>query len=102
MPRRLLSFGEWSAHKVAWKDVKCGDLLFVKNKERPKLIAHIALVLNSNQIFHCCSALGAVIESKEQFFSVYEQKLPFEKMPLYIDPRNKPLREKHQGLFIDF
>jgi cell wall-associated NlpC family hydrolase len=101
MPRRLLSYSEWRVLKVEIKNVQCGDLLFVRNKKNEKLLSHIALVFELDKIFHCCPSFGtAVIQSKDEFFTLYEQKLNFKKMIRYIDPRNRELREDQRGIFI--
>ncbi|MBX3720001.1 MAG: C40 family peptidase [Parachlamydiales bacterium] len=101
MPRRLLSYGEWRAMKIDLKDARCGDLLFVKNRGREKLVSHVAMVLETDRIFHCCLAAGtAVVQSETEFFSLYEQRLDFVKMIRYIDPRNRELRDLHQGVFM--
>jgi cell wall-associated NlpC family hydrolase len=101
MPRRLLSYGEWRAIKIDLKDARCGDLLFVKYRGREKLVSHVAMVLETDKIFHCCLAAGtAVVQSEEEFFSLYEQRLNFVKMIRYIDPRNRELRDLHQGIFM--
>lgn len=101
MPRQLLSFSEWRSLKIEMKDVQCGDLLFVRNKKNEKLLSHIALVVEVDRIFHCCPSLGtAVVQSKDEFFSLYEQKLNFKEMVRYIDPRNKKLRKDQNGIFI--
>ncbi|MGB7128573.1 MAG: hypothetical protein WBD50_05745 [Candidatus Rhabdochlamydia sp.] len=100
MPRQLLSLENWSPIECNLENTQCGDIFFTKNKNRPKLISHIALIIEPDKIFHCTPLLGkAVIQSKEEFFSSYEQKLHFSKMICYIDPRNKELRSK-QGMHI--
>jgi hypothetical protein len=87
--------------KIDIKDARCGDIMFVRNKENEKLLSHIALFIEVDKIFHCCPSLGtAAIQSEKQFFSLYEQKLNFKEMVHYIDPRNKELRKKYNGIFI--
>ena len=101
MPRNLFFSSNWKALKINIEDALCGDILFVKNKERIKLLSHAALILGNNQFFHCSPILNtAAIQSKDDFFSFYEQKLNLIKMLHYIDPRNKEMREKNQGIFI--
>ncbi len=101
MPRELFSFSEWRVLKIEMKDARCGDLLFVSNKENKRLLSHIALVIDVDKIFHCSPYFGtAVMQSREEFFSLYEQKLSFKKMICYIDPRNKELRGNQKGIFI--
>ena len=101
MPRQLLSFGEWRALQVEMNDVRCGDILFVRNKRNEKLLSHIALIIEVDKVFHCCPSSGtAVIESRNEFFSLYEQKLNFKEMICYIDPRNQKLRDAQKGIFI--
>lgn len=100
MPRRLLSYSEWRLLKIDAKDMQCGDLLFVKKKKNVKLLSHVALVVASDRIFHCCQSLGtAVVQSTEDFFCLYEQQLNFRKMVRYVDPRNKKLREEQKSGF---
>lgn len=101
MPRKLLACSEWRVMKVAVKDVKKGDIFFVKNKENEKLLSHIALIIDKDKIFHCSLFFGtAVIQANEDFFALYEQRLNFKEMIHYIDPRNKKLREEQKGIFI--
>ncbi len=101
VPRQLVSSSEWRPIKIDLKDVRCGDLLFAKNRANKKLLSHLALVIDVDRIFHCSPSWGtACIQSPDQFFSSYEQKLDFQKMVRYIDPRNKELREKHAGIYI--
>lgn len=100
MPRQLLSLKNWEPIECTIENTQCGDIFFTKNKNKPKLISHIALIIEPDKIFHCTPILGkAVIQSKEEFFSSYEQKLPFRKMVCYIDPRNKELRFK-EGMYL--
>lgn len=101
MPRQLLSFGEWRALKIEMRNVQCGDILFVRNKRNEKLLSHIALIIEVDKVFHCSPSSGtAVIESRNEFFSLYEQKLNFKEMICYIDPRNQKLRADQKGTFI--
>lgn len=100
MPRQLLSLENWSPIECNLEKTQCGDIFFTRNKNKPKLISHIALIIEPDKIFHCTPILGkAMIQSKEEFFSCYEQKLHFRKMICYIDPRNKALRSK-QGMYL--
>jgi hypothetical protein len=101
MPRQLLSFSEWNALKIEINEAQCGDILFVRNKKNEKLLSHIAVIIEVDKIFHCCPYFGtAVIQSRDDFFSLYEQKLNFKEMARYIDPRNKKLRKDQKGIFI--
>ncbi len=101
MPRQLVTFSQWKILKIDMNDAKCGDILFVRNKKNEKLLSHIAVVIEVNKIFHCCPTFGtAVIQSRDDFFALYEQKLNFKQMLRYIDPRNKKLREDQKGSFI--
>jgi cell wall-associated NlpC family hydrolase len=101
VPRNLTLRGEWKVLKVDIEDVKCGDILFVGNVNHKKLISHVALFLEKNQIFHCSMDLGtAQVQSENTFFATYEQKLNFRKMVRYIDRRNEALRNAHGGAFI--
>ena len=101
MPRHLFVKSEWKSLMVPIEEIQCGDLLFVKNRENEKLLSHIALVMEVDRIFHCCPKFGtAVIQSNEDFFSLYEQRLNFKKMIRYIDPRNVKLREEQGGIYI--
>jgi cell wall-associated NlpC family hydrolase len=101
MPRALVAYSEWKFLKINIKDAKTGDVLFVKNKKNEKLLSHIAIMIEADKIFHCSHLFGtAIIQSKEDFFALYEQKLNFKKMVSYIDSRNKKLREEQKGIFI--
>lgn len=101
MPRQLASFGEWRVLSIERKDAQLGDLIFTKNKIRPKLLSHVGMIFGPDRVFHCCRNLKtARIEFDEDFFSVYEQHLSLDKALRYIDPRNSALRKEHQGLFL--
>lgn len=89
MPREL-SQSNWGSHIIDSAELKTGDLLFLKRREQPKLISHIAIVLAPDQIFHCTARLGAVIQSVDQVFERYEQPLQHAQAA-YIDSRNKSL-----------
>lgn len=101
MPRQLFSLSKWHLVKIDIKEARCGDILFVKNRQYEKLLSHIALFINANQIFHCCQSLKvACIQPPDAFFSLYEQKLNFVHMVRYIDLRNDKQRKKEQGIYI--
>ena len=98
MPRQLTAYGEWRPLSIPREEARCGDLLFVKNKEKPKLISHVALFLDANSVFHCnASDRTAVIQDYEEFSNHYEQALSFRQAVYYIDPRNKCQRLQEQG-----
>jgi len=99
MPRTLLALGEWKFLCLDETAVQSGDLCFVKRIEEPKLIAHVALFLGPNEIFHCKRDVGAVVEDYKAFNSVFEQALTHNQIN-YIDLRNRELRQKHGGLFL--
>jgi cell wall-associated NlpC family hydrolase len=102
VPRTLLSENNWKALKIPLEEAQCGDLIFVKNKDKKKLLSHVALIIDNKSIFHCSSQhQKAVIQKTQDFFALYEQKLNFLKMVHYIDPRNEEMRKKHNGIFID-
>lgn len=102
MPRTFLNLSEWKCLKIKIEQAKCGDILFVKNKNNKKFLSHSALILDTDRIFHCTPRFGtAVIESKDEFFKIYEQSLSFKEMICYIDPRNQQLRKIHRGIFIE-
>jgi len=94
MPRTLLSTGKWTFHMIDPQEARCGDVLFTKRISERKLLAHAALLLGPNEIFHCKRDSGAVTETLESFFSVFEQKLTDTQIR-YIDPRNVELRKKY-------
>lgn len=101
MPRSLLSLSEWKVLKIDINDARCGDILFLANKNHPKFISHAAMVLAEGKIFHCCPSFGtAVIQSQKDFFASYEQRLNFKEMVRYIDPRDHDLRNAQKGIFI--
>ena len=52
MPR-LLSQSGWVLQVVDSDELCIGDLIFLKRKKETKLVAHVALVIGFNQIFHC-------------------------------------------------
>ena len=101
MPRRLFSYSRLSYLKADSNSLKLGDILFVGSKTSTRMISHVALVVDKERIFHCNQASGhAEIESFDEFFSKYEQKLKSQEMLRYIDYRNTALREEHEGSFI--
>jgi cell wall-associated NlpC family hydrolase len=97
MPR-LLSQSGWSLKIVNSNELCIGDLVFLKRKSETKLVAHAALVIGPNRIFHCKRDAGAVIESIEKVWGVFEQALKKDLLK-YIDPRNTALRKKC-GIFL--
>lgn len=99
MPRELLALGEWKFHCIEPRQIRCGDLLFVKRIAEQKLIAHAALFLGPDEIFHCKRDVGAIVESLNCFHATFEQKLTYKQI-IYIDPRNKSLREDADDIFL--
>lgn len=101
MPRRLHASDQWKFMQVSSDELQCGDLIFLKNKNHRKLLGHIVFALGNDQIFHCSRSLGkARIETLEECFEAYEQRLSPEKALCYIDPRDKLLRMQARGLYI--
>lgn len=96
----MLAYSDWRPLCIPACQAKCGDLLFVKNKNKPKLISHVALVLDSPRIFHCSAEEQAAIQPWGVFFAQYEQRLPFLRAIRYIDPRNRPKRTQEGDIFI--
>ncbi|MBS0585559.1 MAG: hypothetical protein JSR76_04580 [Verrucomicrobia bacterium] len=64
-----------------------------------RFIGHMALVVGPDQIFHCKNPVGAVVQSVKEVWRDFEQSLTKKDIFVYIDPRNKPLREKY-GTFL--
>lgn len=101
MPRVLFSNGDWRALKIDLKDVRCGDIFFVRHKKSERLLTHAAIFLGIDKIFHCSLSSGtAEIQTEDEFFESYEQPCNFKKMVRYIDRRNAELRLTHGGAFI--
>ncbi len=101
MPRRLIALSNCRPLKIDIADVKCGDILFVGGRGKKKLLSHVAIIIDADRIFHCSLSMGtAAVQTIDQFFSSYEQRLCFKEMIRYIDPRNTGLRDAHQGIFI--
>ncbi len=98
MPR-LMSLSHWDLHIIDAAELKTGDLLFLKRRELPNLISHVAIALAADQIFHCTGLLGPVIQSTDQVFERYEQLLKKD-MIFYIDSRNTSLREQYSGMYV--
>lgn len=86
MPR-MLSQSNWTLHSIDPVAFKTGDLLFLKRKDAPQLISHVAIALAPNQIFHCTARLGSVVQTVDQVFECYEQPLKDAQIT-YIDPRS--------------
>jgi hypothetical protein len=99
LPRSLLDSRKWTPLFVDQKEILPGDLLFVKNIMRPRLVEHAVLSLGGDQYFHCRKLEGARIESLDELYTQFEQKLTTD-IFRYIDPRNKRLRDEHKGYFI--
>ncbi|MBS0655313.1 MAG: C40 family peptidase [Verrucomicrobia bacterium] len=99
MPRTLHSGGEWRFLRADVRSIQCGDICFVKRITEPKLIAHAALFLGPDEVFHCKRDEGAVVENYSSFCSIFEQKLTDTQIH-YIDPRNRELREKYKDKFL--
>jgi cell wall-associated NlpC family hydrolase len=97
MPR-LLSRSGWTLKMTDPHDLRIGDLIFLKRKSEAKLVAHAALVIGPDRIFHCKRDAGAVIESIEKVWEVFEQVLKKDLLK-YIDPRNVVLRKKY-GIYL--
>lgn len=98
MPRKLADYG-WAYHYIDAPQLEAGDVIFIKKRNRPRLISHAALVVKVDSVFHCQMGKGMVQESVATLFETYEQQL-FEDQLLYIDYRDGALREQHQGSFI--
>lgn len=98
MPRLLASSG-WELHVIDTTEMKSGDLIFLKCKEESRLIVHAALVLSVDKIFHCRRDIGAVVESVDRVFEVYEQQIWKDQL-VYIDFRNEELRKEHDGCYL--
>jgi len=97
MPR-LLSQSGWVLKIIDSHDLCIGDLIFLKRKSETKLVAHAALVIGPDRIFHCKRDAGAVTESIEKVWEVFEQTLKKDLLK-YIDPRNAVLRKKY-GIYL--
>jgi cell wall-associated NlpC family hydrolase len=97
---RLLSQIHWNLCIVDDSELQAGDVLFLKHQRQPKLISHAAIALGPDKIFHCTRLLGPIIQTVAQLFEQYEQYL-VRKQILYIDPRNRALREQQGGMYID-
>lgn len=95
MPREMSLSKDWALLEVSLDNLKPGDLLFVKNVGKKRLISHIAMVIHEKLIFHCSHDLGAVIQSTNKFFSLYEQQLTSSEIVRYIDFRDKELRAQY-------
>jgi len=93
MPR-LLSQSGWAFKIIDSNELCIGDLIFLKRKSEIKLVAHAALVIGPDRIFHCKRDAGAVTESIEKVWKVFEQTLKKDLLK-YIDPRNTPLQKKY-------
>jgi hypothetical protein len=89
LPRGLLSKYDCCLIKIKPQDVRCGDFLFLKKKKKRRLITHLALVLETNKIFHCTkTSKRAQIVELECVFNDYEQVQDIEKLATYVDPRD--------------
>lgn len=93
MPRELSQSG-WTKEIVSSKDVKVGDLIFLKRRSEQRLVIHAALVIGPDRIFHCKRDAGAVIESIAKVWEVYEQALKSDLLR-YVDYRNVDLRNQY-------
>ncbi len=99
MPRLLASL-DWEFSVISPKEMRAGDLLFMRNKQSRRLITHLAVAMDVNQVFHCCRNLnGAIIEPIEDALIRYHQNLDID-WRLYIDYRNRELRRIHMGKYM--
>jgi cell wall-associated NlpC family hydrolase len=101
MPRVLSSYGEWKCLNITREEAQCGDLIFVKKKEKRILLSHVAMMVLDGSIFHCNKeANTAVIQGVEEFFNQYEQKLDSHQAIHYIDYRDQSKRAQEGGKLI--
>lgn len=102
VPRAISSSKDWTFIQISPESLKPGDLLFVKNVGKKRLISHIAMVVDAHRIFHCSKQFGkAIIQSKDDFFALYEQELTLSETVRYIDFRNEALRDQYGSCFIE-
>lgn len=99
MPRLLASSG-WTFQIIDTSEIRACDLVFLKRRAEPKLVAHAVLVLALDKVFHCKKNCGMKVEPLEGVFEEYEQKLLQDQLR-YIDSRDKTLRAVHGGWFIE-
>lgn len=101
LPRMLTKVYSWKIFPVSQKECKPGDLLFVKEGGKKRLLSHVAVVVSSGELFHCSQKIGeGTITSFSEFFSNHEQKLSLEESVHYIDVANRALRSFYQGAFV--
>ena len=98
MPRELTHSG-WQFHLIRKEELQPGDLIFLKKRTEPRLIDHVAVALAVDRVFHCKKGEGALCQSLDDLFEVYEQKI-LEKQLDYIDSRNQALRKIHGGCYM--
>lgn len=101
MPRSLFQFSEWKVLSVT--QLERGDIIFVNKIGRTNFVSHVALAVSNNEIIHCSREFNSVqILTIYDFFAVYEQGCTLREALRYIDPRDKILREKNNGSFIEY
>lgn len=101
MPRSLMSSNHWDFLHVDSSRLLYGDIIFVKDKNKSKLLSHVAFSLGKGHVFHCSPELKtARAEPIKDFFKSYEQRLNSNQVLLYIDPRDKIIRKKYNGAYI--
>jgi len=101
MPRALFSSSKWRLLSVPKDELKCGDLIFLTTQAKAKLLGHIVFALGNGRVFHCNFRRGtAHTESIDECLTSYEQRLSARESLRYIDPRDKKLRDKNKGKFI--
>ena len=86
MPRHLSRQRTWRYLRIPVRELKTGDLLFLKNKRSPRLVTHVAMALGPEKVFHC-STKGASIEKINDLFMIYVQPADVGAMLSYVDPR---------------
>lgn len=67
LPAALAHY-HWRALSISIDQLHAGDLLFVKREDR---LAHLALAVDKQRIFHCTYGRGAVIDETRFFLKNY-------------------------------
>lgn len=88
LPRALLS-RKWQILNVGSNEVRCGDLVILKNRISRRSITHITVALAANRFFQCTWKAGkAEIVPCEALHPRYELVSSEETLRFYKDPRN--------------
>jgi hypothetical protein len=88
VPRHLVEKWKWEVKVVSLEDLISGDLIFLKGKDKERLITHVGIVIAKSSIFHSSREReGGFIEELPEMFKRYDPVEAPEVLLEYVDPR---------------